>query len=378
MGTSNHNFDLPQLGADASSWGAKLNAVLTAMDGLFVPLGGKQTKAGGGVMPLTGVLVGVTPAAAGQASFRLPHGVQPTGLADGDLWSTAAGLNFRLNGAVKGVAFLEGASFTGRITAVQPAAGAGGFASLRLPHGSAPTTNLGNGDLWTTDQGLYVQINGATVGPLAALNPVLQDLGGLSQAADRGLYFDTATTAATFPLTSAGRALLDDVDAAAQRATLGLRIGTDVQAHDVDLAAIAALASAADRTPYATGAGTWAMTTLTAFARGLLDDTDAAAMRATLGVAPPQLSAVGVVTGAGSVNGASTGVSGASHPNTGRYVVTLANAPTLAAATVTAVSAGSSLIATVTSFSGATVNVEFKNGAGSYADPDSFTIMVAA
>lgn len=48
------------------------------------------------------------------------------------------------------------------------AAGADGYASLRLPHGAAPTTNLTNGDLWTTTAGLYARINGATVGPFSA------------------------------------------------------------------------------------------------------------------------------------------------------------------------------------------------------------------
>lgn len=37
-------------------------------------------------------------------------------------------------------------------------------ASLRVPHGAAPTTPI-NGDMWTTTAGLYAQINGTTVGP---------------------------------------------------------------------------------------------------------------------------------------------------------------------------------------------------------------------
>lgn len=53
---------------------------------------------------------------------------------------------------------------------------------------------------------------------------------------------------------------------------------------DTDLSAIAALVSAADKFPYATGAGTWALGTVTAAARGLLDDADVATMRATLSV----------------------------------------------------------------------------------------------
>lgn len=53
---------------------------------------------------------------------------------------------------------------------------------------------------------------------------------------------------------------------------------------DTDLTALAALVSAADKMAYATGAGTWALTTITAAARGLLDDADVATMRATLSV----------------------------------------------------------------------------------------------
>jgi hypothetical protein len=53
---------------------------------------------------------------------------------------------------------------------------------------------------------------------------------------------------------------------------------------DADLTAIAALVSAADKVPYATGAATWSLMTVTAAARTLLDDIDVATMRATLSV----------------------------------------------------------------------------------------------
>lgn len=75
-------------------------------------------------------------------------------------------------------------------------------------------------------------------------------------------------------------ALADDANYAA---TVTTALGNK-QPLDTDLTAIAALVSAADKVPYATGAGTWSLATLTAAARGLLDDPDVATMRATLSV----------------------------------------------------------------------------------------------
>lgn len=164
--------------------------------------------------------------------------------------------------------------------------------------------------------------------------------------------------------TAAGRALLDDADAAAQRTTLGLgtiatqdstsatlsgvtitsgditgitdlaiadggtgastavaartnlgvEIGSDVQAYDAGLASIAGLTTAADQSIYLTAADTYAAYTLTAFGRSLLDDTDAASARTTLGLGT-------LATQTGTFSGTHSGTT--SGTNTGDQTITL-------------------------------------------------------
>jgi hypothetical protein len=112
----------------------------------------------------------------------------------------------------------------------------------------------------------------------------LQSIAGLTTAADKMIYTTALDVYAVTDLTAAGRALLDDADASAQRTTLGLAIGTNVQAYDPGLQSIAGLTTTADRMIYTTASDTYAVTTLTAAGRAILDDADAAAQRTTLGL----------------------------------------------------------------------------------------------
>jgi hypothetical protein len=122
----------------------------------------------------------------------------------------------------------------------------------------------------------------------------------------------SAVPLAAFPAASVsafGAGLVDDADAAAGRTTLGLGSlavinsplpiadgGTGATAAgaaltalggqplDATLTALAGLATGADKLAYSTGTDTFSQTDLTSFARTILDDANAGAVRTTLGV----------------------------------------------------------------------------------------------
>lgn len=103
-------------------------------------------------------------------------------------------------------------------------------------------------------------------------------VGGVTPAADTVPYFTSGSAASTTPLTAFARSLLDDPDAATARTTLS------AQAANIALTAISGVTPAANQLPYFTGTNTAAITGFTAFARSLLDDADAVAARTTLGL----------------------------------------------------------------------------------------------
>lgn len=126
----------------------------------------------------------------------------------------------------------------------------------------------------------------------------------LTRTGADGLYqpLDSDLTAiAALTTTSYGRSLLEAANAAALRTLAGVVIGTDVQAQDAELSALAGLTSAADKGIQFTGAGTAATFDLTAAGKALLDDADAAAQRTTLGLGTAAVAATGDFEAAGAV-----------------------------------------------------------------------------
>ena len=130
----------------------------------------------------------------------------------------------------------------------------------------------------------------------------------IGRQSDTFAYYSAQDVLVEGTITAAGRALLDDADATAQRVTLGLVIGTNVQAYDAELAALAGLTSAADSLPYFTGSGTAALASFTAAGRALVDDADASAQRTTLGLGTiATQNANNVALTGGAIDGATVG-----------------------------------------------------------------------
>ena len=168
---------------------------------------------------------------------------------------------------------------------------------------AVPTSDNFEGRLWinTTDKTVQVYDAAAFADiKVDADNYIALSVGTAAVAADAITYAKIQNVSATDKLlgrsssgagdveeitcTAAGRALIDDANATTQRTTLGLAIGTNVQAYDAGLQSIAGLTTSADTLIYTTASDTYATSTITAAGRALLDDAGASAQRTTLGL----------------------------------------------------------------------------------------------
>lgn len=137
----------------------------------------------------------------------------------------------------------------------------------QLPIGSTGVDPV----LATLTAGAGIVITNAAGSITVAVDGVLEDLDFLgANAADSEFLVGTG----------AGALAWESGDTV--RTSLGLAIGTNVQAWDATLTSIAALGTAADKIIYTTDVDTWAESSITVWGRALIDDANQAAMRNTL------------------------------------------------------------------------------------------------
>ena len=202
-----------------------------------------------------------------------------------DAWTSSENLNLLTGKSflIAGTSVLNATTLGSGVTASSLtsvgtiATGVWNGTAIALTHGGTGATSA---------SGARTSLGLAIGSDVQAYNATLAAVAGGTYSGDDSIVTVGTITAGTWnggtiALANGGTGATSASDA---RTSLGLAIGSDVQAYDAELAAIAGLTSAADRLPYFTGSGTAALATFTSFGRSLIDDVDAAGGRTTLGL----------------------------------------------------------------------------------------------
>ena len=230
------------------------NAVTFAIDSTVATLTGSQT--------LTNKTL---------TSPVLNTGVSGTAILDEDNMASDSATQLATQQSIKAYVDTQVAAVpTGDITAVIAGTGLSGGATsgdATLNIDSTVATLTGTQTL--TNKSIDAsQLTGTVAN--ARLDQQLQDVAGLAVTDGNIIVGDGTNFVAESGATA--------------RTSLGVSIGTDVQAYDAGLASIAGLTTAADKVIYTTASDTYAVTDFTSFGRSLVDDADATAARTTLGL----------------------------------------------------------------------------------------------
>ena len=251
---------------------------------------------------------GVTASGTGATkTITIPGG--SSGITVQDESSSLSTLGTTLNFVGSGVT----ASGTGAIKTITISGGGGGGGMSDLSDDSSPTLggdlDTGGHDIVTTSNANldlapngngYVVVRGNNNSGKIMLNCESNSHGVSiaspphSASATYDLVLPTSLSAGALYTSSGGQLSTGDLpvadggtgssNASDARTALGVAIGSDVQAYDAGLNSIAGLTTAADKMIYTTGSDTYAVTTITAAGRAILDDADAAAQRTSLGL----------------------------------------------------------------------------------------------
>lgn len=151
---------------------------------------------------------------------------------------------------------------------------AAGRALLDDADAAAQRTTLGLGTIATQNTGAIA----VTGGTLSGLTSIAATTATLTNAT---ITAGSVTGITDITVADGGTGASD---ASTARTNLGIAIGTNVQAYDAGLQSIAGLTTSANQLIYTTAADTYTTTSLTSYGRSLIDDADAATARSTLGL----------------------------------------------------------------------------------------------